>query len=159
MTDAVLQRLMDDGHLGQKSGAGFYKKVGKDILRLDTASHTYLPSGAKADDLIVRMLKEKDPAKRIKALHDATHPQAKFLWAILRDAFHYIAVHLHSIADNARDIDFALRWGFGWQQGPFELWQAGGSQHQPGIGVCRRVCALQHRLWQDGNLHQRKPGR
>ena len=127
-TPAVLQRLMDEGHLGQKSGAGFYKKVGKDILRLDAANHTYVPSGAKADDLIVRMLKENDPAKRIKALHDATHPQAKFLWAILRDAFHYIAVHLHSIADNARDIDFSLRWGFGWQQGPFELWQAAGWQ-------------------------------
>lgn len=125
---AVLQRLMDDGHLGQKSGAGFYQKIGKDILQLDAASHTYVPSGAKADDLIVRMLKEKDPAKRIKALHDATHPQAKFLWAILRDTFHYIAVHLHSIADNARDVDFALRWGFGWQQGPFELWQAAGWQ-------------------------------
>ena len=122
----VLQRLIDEGHLGQKSGAGFYKKSGKDILRLDAVSHAYVPSGAKADDLIVRMLKEKDPAKRIKALHDATHPQAKFLWAILRDAFHYIAVHLHSIADNARDVDFALRWGFGWQQGPFELWQAAG---------------------------------
>ena len=125
---AVLQRLIDEGHLGQKSGAGFYKKSGKDILRLDAVSHTYVPSGAKADDLIVRMLKEKDPAKRIKALHDATHPQAKFLWAILRDAFHYIAVHLHAIADNARDVDFALRWGFGWQQGPFELWQAAGWQ-------------------------------
>lgn len=74
------------------------------------------------------MLKEKDPAKRIKALHDATHPQAKFLWAILRDAFHYIAVHLHAITNNARDVDFALRWGFGWQQGPFELWQAAGWQ-------------------------------
>jgi 3-hydroxyacyl-CoA dehydrogenase len=120
----MLQRLIDEGHLGQKSGAGFYKKSGKDILRLDAVSHTYVPSGAKADDLIVRMLKEKDPAKRIKALHDATHPQAKFLWAILRDAFHYIAVHLHAIADNARDVDFASRWGFGWQQGPFELWQA-----------------------------------
>ena len=124
----VLQRLIDEGHLGQKSGIGFYKKSGKDILRLDAVSQTYAPSGAKADDLIVRMLKEKDPAKRIKAFHDATHPQAKFLWAILRDAFHYIAVHLHSIADNARDVDFALRWGFGWQQGPFELWQAAGWQ-------------------------------
>jgi 3-hydroxyacyl-CoA dehydrogenase len=124
----VLQRLIDEGHLGQKSGIGFYKKSGKDILRLDAVSQTYVPSGAKADDLIVRMLKEKDPAKRIKALHDASHPQAKFLWAILRDAFHYIAVHLHAIADNARDVDFALRWGFGWQQGPFELWQAAGWQ-------------------------------
>ncbi len=40
--------------------------------------------------------------------------------------FHYIAVHLESIADTARDVDFALRWGFGWSTGPFETWQAAG---------------------------------
>ncbi len=87
-----------------------------------------MPSGAKADELIARILKEKNPAKRMQALHDSSHPQAQFLWAIFRDTFHYIAVHLESIADNARDLDFALRWGFGWKQGPFELWQAAGWQ-------------------------------
>ncbi len=125
---AALQALIAAGSLGQKSGAGFYKKAGKDILRFDAARGDYVAGGAKADDLIVRILKEKDPARRIKALHDSAHPQAQFLWAILRDAFHYIAVHLASIADNARELDFALRWGFGWKQGPFELWQAAGWQ-------------------------------
>jgi 3-hydroxyacyl-CoA dehydrogenase len=48
------------------------------------------------------------------------------VWAILRDSFHYCAVHLGEIADSARDIDFAMRWGFGMSQGPFELWQAAG---------------------------------
>lgn len=127
-TPAALEKLIADDRLGQKTGAGFYKKVGKDILRFDAAKSDYVAGGAKADDLIARMLKEKDPAKRMKALHDSTHPQAQFLWAILRDAFHYIAIHLDTIADNARDIDFALRWGFGWKQGPFELWQSAGWQ-------------------------------
>ncbi|MEN9868403.1 MAG: hypothetical protein RL748_3993, partial [Pseudomonadota bacterium] len=72
--------------------------------------------------------KEKDPAKRMKSLHDSTNPQAQFLWAIFRDAFHYIAIHLDTVADNARDIDFAMRWGFGWDVGPFETWQAAGWQ-------------------------------
>jgi 3-hydroxyacyl-CoA dehydrogenase len=44
----------------------------------------------------------------------------------LRNAFHYAAVHLASIADNARDVDFCMRWGFGMKQGPFELWQEAG---------------------------------
>ncbi|HVL76555.1 MAG TPA: 3-hydroxyacyl-CoA dehydrogenase family protein, partial [Noviherbaspirillum sp.] len=127
-TPEVLNKLINAGALGQKSGAGFYKKAGKDILRFDPAKNDYVPSGAKADDIIGRILKEKDPAKRIKALHDSTNPQGQFLWAIFRDAFHYIAVHLESIADNARDIDFALRWGFGWKTGPFENWQAAGWQ-------------------------------
>ena len=127
-TPALLGKLIAAGALGQKTGAGFYKKVGKDIQRIDPASGNYVPGGAKTDELVGRILKEKDPAKRMKALHDSTNPQAQFLWAIFRDAFHYIAVHLESIADNARDVDFALRWGFGWSQGPFENWQAAGWQ-------------------------------
>lgn len=127
-TPDILTKLIGGGALGQKAGAGFYKKVGKDILRIDPAKADYVAGGGKADDLIGRILKEKDPAKRMKALHDSTNPQAQFLWAIFRDAFHYIAVHLESIADNARDIDFALRWGFGWNNGPFETWQAAGWQ-------------------------------
>jgi len=125
-TPEVLAKLIGAGALGQKAKAGFYKKVGKDILRFDAAKGDYVPSGAKADDIIGRILKEKDPVKRMKALRESTNPQAQFLWAIFRDAFHYIAVHLESIADNARDIDFAMRWGFGWNIGPFETWQAAG---------------------------------
>ncbi|TCS36977.1 3-hydroxyacyl-CoA dehydrogenase [Paucimonas lemoignei] len=127
-TPAVVTKLVESGALGQKSGAGFYKKVGKDILRLDPAKGDYVPGGAKADDIIGRILKEKDPVKKMKALRESTNPQAQFLWAIFRDAFHYIAVHLESVADNARDIDFAMRWGFGWSVGPFETWQAAGWQ-------------------------------
>ncbi|MDB5839260.1 MAG: 3-hydroxyacyl-CoA dehydrogenase oxidoreductase protein [Herminiimonas sp.] len=125
-TPATLEKLIAAGALGQKAGAGFYKKVGKDILRFDPAKGDYVAGGGKADDLVGRILKEKDPVKRMKALHDSTNPQAQFLWSIFRDAFHYIAVHLESIADNARDVDFALRWGFGWNLGPFENWQAAG---------------------------------
>src|SRR5690606_29031582 len=56
------------------------------------------------------------------------HKQAQFLWACFRDLFHYTAFHLADIADTARDVDLAIRWGYGWQQGPFETWQAAGWQ-------------------------------
>jgi 3-hydroxyacyl-CoA dehydrogenase len=124
-TPPVLEALMKAGALGQKTGAGFYKKVGKDILRLDPSRQDYVPAGGKADAIVDRMLK-KPAAERLKLLRDSSNPQAQFLWAILRDAFHYAAVHLHSIADCARDVDFAMRWGFGMKQGPFELWQEAG---------------------------------
>ncbi|MES2070969.1 MAG: 3-hydroxyacyl-CoA dehydrogenase NAD-binding domain-containing protein [Pseudomonadota bacterium] len=127
-TPEVLAKLVAAGALGQKAGAGFYKKVGKDIQRLDFAKAEYVAGGAKADDVVARMLKEKDPVKRMKTLRESSNPQAQFLWAIFRDAFHYIAFHMESIADNARDIDFAMRWGFGWNVGPFETWQASGWQ-------------------------------
>ena len=127
-TPAVLGKLVAAGALGSKTGGGFYKKIGKDILRYDAAKGDYVASGAKADDIVGRMLKEKDLGKRMKTLRESSNPQAQFLWAIFRDAFHYIAIHLDTIADNARDVDFALRWGFGWNSGPFESWQAAGWQ-------------------------------
>ncbi len=124
-TPPVLAALIEKGALGQKSGAGFYKKVGKDILRLDAASGSYVPASGKAEPLVERMLK-KPAAERLKLLRESSNPQAQFLWAILRDSFHYAAVHLADIAESARDIDFAMRWGFGVKQGPFELWQEAG---------------------------------
>jgi 3-hydroxyacyl-CoA dehydrogenase len=125
-TPAPLAKLIAAGALGQKTGAGFYKKVGKDILRLDFATGDYVPGGGKADETVARILKKKDAAERLKLLRESTNPQAQFVWAILRDTFHYIAVHLAQIADSAREIDFAMRFGFGSKQGPFELWQAAG---------------------------------
>ncbi|MCZ8112630.1 MAG: 3-hydroxyacyl-CoA dehydrogenase/enoyl-CoA hydratase family protein [Betaproteobacteria bacterium] len=124
-TPPVLAGLIEKGALGQKAGAGFYRKAGKDILRLDPATGEYVPAGGKADPLLDRILK-KPPAERLKLLRESSHPQAKFLWAILRDGFHYAAVHLEAIAETARDVDFAMRWGFGSKLGPFELWQAAG---------------------------------
>jgi 3-hydroxyacyl-CoA dehydrogenase len=125
-TPAVLKALVEKGALGQKAGAGFYRKDGKAIKVLDPKRAEYVESTGKADELVARILKKKDPAERLKLLRETDHPQAKFLWAIFRDAFHYIAVHLETIADTARDVDFALRWGFGWATGPFETWQAAG---------------------------------
>ena len=124
-TPEVLKTLLEMGHLGQKSKAGFFKKVGRDVMRFDLASKEYVPAGQKADEVYGRMLK-KPAGERLKLLRNSEGAQGQFLWAILRNAFHYAAVHLASIADNARDVDFCMRWGFGMKQGPFELWQEAG---------------------------------
>ena len=124
-TPEVLKTLLEMGNLGQKTKAGFFKKVGRDVLRFDLASKTYVPAGEKSDEVYARMLK-KPAAQRLKLLRDAEGAQGQFLWAILRNGFHYAAVHLGQIADNARDVDFCMRWGFGLKQGPFELWQEAG---------------------------------
>jgi 3-hydroxyacyl-CoA dehydrogenase len=121
----ILAALVQQGALGQKSGVGFYRKDGKAIKVLDPASGAYIDSGAVADELVARILK-RPTGERLKLLRESTHPQAQFLWAIFRDVYHYIAVHLESIADNARDLDLAVRWGFGWSRGPFEDWQEAG---------------------------------
>ena len=124
-TPAVLKGLMEAGALGQKTGAGFYKKVGRDILRFDATAKEYVPGGQKGDEVFGRMLKKPAP-ERLKLLRASEGAQGQFLWAILRDGFHYAAIHLESIAESARDVDFAMRWGFGLKQGPFELWQEAG---------------------------------
>ncbi|MDO5652751.1 MAG: 3-hydroxyacyl-CoA dehydrogenase/enoyl-CoA hydratase family protein [Brachymonas sp.] len=124
-TPKVLSQLIEKGNLGQKAKAGFYKKVGRDILRYDAESDEYVPSGEKANDVYGRMLK-KPAAERLKLLRDSEGAQGQFLWSILRNGFHYAAVHLQAIAPTARDIDFAMRWGYGMKQGPFELWQEAG---------------------------------
>ncbi len=124
-TPVVLTKLIGAGALGQKSGAGFYKKVGKEIQRFDAASGQYVAAGGKADAIVDRILK-KPAAERLKLLRESSNPQAQFLWALHRNAFHYAAVHLQTIATSARDVDFAMRWGFGVKQGPFELWQHAG---------------------------------
>mgnify|MGYP002651386602 CR=1 FL=1 len=123
---AWLKALVDKGALGQKTGAGIYRKVGKDILVLDVAKQDYVAQGDGAAPEVVEILKEKDPAKKFAALRASEHPQAKFLWAIFRDLFHYAAYHLGDIAETARDVDLAIRWGYGWKLGPFETWQAAG---------------------------------
>ncbi len=150
-TPPALAALVAKGQLGQKTGAGFYKKVGRDILRFDAASGDYVAGGAKADDIVVRMLK-KPAAERFKLLRESSNPQAQFLWAVFRDVWHYIAVHLGTVADNARDLDFAIRWGFGWNEGPFESWQAAGWKQiadwvAEDIAAGRALCAAPLPAW------------
>ncbi len=124
-TPKALAKLMEAGSLGQKSGAGFYKKVGREIKRYDPAKGEYVESGAKAAEVVGRMLK-KPVGERLGLLRNAQSPEAQFCWAIIRDGLHYCAVHLKDIAESARDVDLAIRWGFGWKQGPFEMWQEAG---------------------------------
>ena len=150
-TPAVLQGLIQAGALGQKTKAGFFKKEGSQILRLDAASGQYVGADAKADPLIDRILKRPAP-ERLQLLRESDHPQAQFLWAVLRNSFHYAAVHLSAIANSARDLDFAMHWGFGMKQGPFELWQEAGwgqvtQWMQADIKAGKTLCAAPLPAW------------
>ncbi|PIQ38406.1 MAG: 3-hydroxyacyl-CoA dehydrogenase [Lysobacterales bacterium CG17_big_fil_post_rev_8_21_14_2_50_64_11] len=123
-----LKALIAQGALGQKTGAGIFRKTGKTISVLDIGKADYRPATGEAVAEVVEILKLKDPAEKFAKLRASAQPQAQFLWACFRDLFHYSAYHLADIADTARDVDLAIRWGYGWKLGPFETWQAAGWQ-------------------------------
>lgn len=124
-----MRKLIEKGALGQKTRAGVYLKKGKDIMVLDTKTGEYRAQNVELDPAVMEIMKTAKPEQRLHRLQQLKDsPQAQFLWSIFRDLFHYCAVQLEHIADTARDIDFAIRWGFGYAQGPFETWQASGWQ-------------------------------
>lgn len=137
------------GALGQKTRGGLYRKgtVGHEVF--DPQSGDYrLANGCIAPE-VAELIALPDEADRLRRLRGAAHPQAQLIWSVQRDLFHYCAHHLKDIAPSARDIDFALRWGYGWQRGPFEQWQAAGWQETAGAiaadieqGATMAACAL-----------------
>jgi 3-hydroxyacyl-CoA dehydrogenase len=120
------QALIAKGALGQKTGAGIFMKRGRDIVVLDLEKQDYRPATGAAAPEVLEILKLKNPAEKFAKLRASEHPQAQLLWAMFRDLFHYSAFHLADIAATARDVDLAIRWGYGWKLGPFETWQAAG---------------------------------
>ncbi len=121
MPDYVTQ-LISDGSLGQKSGKGIYIDKGKKVFSLN--ENQYVDVSGQMDESLRTIFQEKIWNKRFKALKDAPSRQAQFVFMTLIDLFHYSCVHLESIASNAADVDLALRWGFGWKEGPFEIMQS-----------------------------------
>ena len=129
---AWLNQLVEAGALGQKAGAGVYRKEGRNIRVLDPESGEYRDSDYSLPDAVQAILKERNPGAKLQAARNSDDREGQFLWAIFRDLFHYCAYHLADIADSAREVDFAIRWGYGWDRGPFELWQAAGWQQVAG---------------------------
>ena len=133
---SVAQVLRPAGLVSRPAGAGGARpedrprRVPQAVARTSRCwtwprATTVLPA-ARPTPAVVEILKTRDVAERFQKLRASAHPQAQFLWAAFRDMLHYCAYHLADIADNARDLDLAVRWGFGWNQGPFEIWQAAG---------------------------------
>jgi 3-hydroxyacyl-CoA dehydrogenase len=121
-----LRKLIEAGALGQKAGAGVFRKEGKEIKVFDPETGNYRSTDYSVRDEVKAVLAIRDPGERLAELAKCEYPETEFLWAIHRDLFHYCAYHLAEIAESAREIDLAMRWGYGWKQGPFEQWQAAG---------------------------------
>lgn len=119
-----MKEMLNKGWLGSKSGQGFFLKQGKDILELDPNTLEYGPRKKLKTAATELSKQEKGTANKMKALIYADDRAGQLLWNILSPALLYSADLLGTIADDVVAIDQALKWGFGWELGPFEIWDA-----------------------------------
>jgi 3-hydroxyacyl-CoA dehydrogenase len=126
-----VQKMMDENWLGSKSGQGFYKKVKNEdgrseIQVLDLNTMTYR---AKKKTFFATLEKTKSierVADRFPVLISGTDKAATFYRKVLGETFAYVQFRIPEIADELYSIDEAMKAGFGWEHGPFELWDAVG---------------------------------
>ncbi|WP_342505938.1 3-hydroxyacyl-CoA dehydrogenase/enoyl-CoA hydratase family protein [Sporosarcina sp. FSL K6-2383] len=119
-----MKKMIDNGWIGAKAKQGFYSKQGKDILELDTETFEYGPAKKLKTPSIEMAKQQKGLANRVKTLVYANDRIGEILWNILAPTLLYSAELNGEIADDIVAIDNAMKWGFGWQQGPFEIWDA-----------------------------------
>jgi 3-hydroxyacyl-CoA dehydrogenase len=124
----LLAKLVERGSLGAKTKEGFYKKVDGKILSIDPESMEYTSGHGKKLGEVDELRKIKPLAKRLKALYDDKGRAGEFFRATTLELLLYAARRMPEIADEVIDIDRAVRLGFGWELGPFEIWDAVGFQ-------------------------------
>ncbi|HXF71805.1 MAG TPA: 3-hydroxyacyl-CoA dehydrogenase NAD-binding domain-containing protein, partial [Actinomycetota bacterium] len=118
----VLRELVARGALGEKSGAGFYRREDGEILALDLGTLAYRPRRRAEGPAVARARDEADPARRIRILLEAEEPAGAFVRRLLASTLRYAAAVGPEVADDADTVDRTMRWGFGWERGPFETW-------------------------------------
>ncbi|MDQ6600239.1 3-hydroxyacyl-CoA dehydrogenase/enoyl-CoA hydratase family protein [Bacillus salipaludis] len=119
-----MKTMLEKGWLGSKSGQGFFLKKGKEILELDPSTLEYSPRKKLSTPAIELSKQEKGSANKLKALVYAKDRAGELLWNIFSPVLVYSAQLLGEIADDIVAIDHAMKWGFGWEMGPFETWDA-----------------------------------
>ena len=120
----VVKKMIDNGWIGAKAKQGFYRKEGRDILELDMNTLEYGPTQKMKAPSIEMAKQQKGLGNRVKTLLYAKDRVGEILWNTLTPTMLYAAELHGKIADDIVSIDNAMKWGFGWTQGPFEIWDA-----------------------------------
>jgi 3-hydroxyacyl-CoA dehydrogenase len=135
--DFVL-KMVENRWLGQKTGQGFFKQVkneaGKEILVLDYNTLEYRPRGKAKFASLEAAKTAKTLPEKLKALVYGKDKGSEFLWSVFKRVLLYAAEKAYEIADDIVAVDKAMKWGFGWELGPFETWDA--------IGVEKSVARM-----------------
>ncbi|HET9553221.1 MAG TPA: 3-hydroxyacyl-CoA dehydrogenase/enoyl-CoA hydratase family protein [Anaeromyxobacteraceae bacterium] len=120
-------QMVERGLLGGKAKQGFFKKTKGDkpeTLYFDWPTGEYLPAKKPRFPSVEASKAIDDPAKRLKAVLAGTDPAAQLAWRNLRDTLLYAWRRIPEIADSVLEVDRAMRWGFSWELGPFEMMDA-----------------------------------
>jgi 3-hydroxyacyl-CoA dehydrogenase len=121
---ALVAALIERGWIGEKAGQGFYKREASDILTLDPAALAYRPKRSAPLPSLDAARAIEDVATRVKTLFLGKDRVGEFLRKTLGATLIYTAQVALTIAHTIDDVDRAMRWGFGWELGPFETWDA-----------------------------------
>ncbi|MGA3026755.1 MAG: 3-hydroxyacyl-CoA dehydrogenase/enoyl-CoA hydratase family protein [Bryobacteraceae bacterium] len=126
LPSAFQKQMLERGWLGEKSGQGFYKRVGasRDIHVLDWRTLEYAPLTKPRFPSVEQARQMDDLPARLRFLATSDDRAGRFLWKVFSDLFVYSAERVPEIADRIVEIDRAMRWGYAHKLGPFELWDA-----------------------------------
>jgi len=110
--------------LGEKTGIGFYKKDGKEILALDWKTLEHRPRQKPKFPAVEAAQNNPDVGARLKQLVAGQDKAAQFLWRALVSTSLYAAARIPEISDDIVSVDRAMEWGYGWGMGPFKILDA-----------------------------------
>jgi 3-hydroxyacyl-CoA dehydrogenase len=122
-----IKKMVEEGQLGDKTKGGFYKRApDKSVLTLDPKTGEYRPRLADPEiaQLTKSLSKIEDPAERLRKLVSDPGKAGTFAWKVLSRSLIYAARRRGEIADDIASIDDAMKWGYNWELGPFEAWDA-----------------------------------
>jgi 3-hydroxyacyl-CoA dehydrogenase len=130
-----MQKMVENGMLGAKTKQGFFKKVGNEILALDYNTLEYRPRQKLKSASLEAAKLQKTLKDKVRTLVYGQDTASEFIWSVLKRTLLYSAEKVGEIADDIVNIDKAMKWGFNWQVGPFELWDL--------IGVAKSVARME----------------
>ena len=123
-----IREMVAAGHTGRKAGRGFYRRETVDGARVkfyyDLQTGDYKPCVHPKFASVAATRQIEDPGARVKTLLEGSDQGAQFAWKTLRDTLVYAARRIPEIAEDVVNIDNAMKWGYNWELGPFELLDA-----------------------------------